>query len=85
MTAPSTERFTLIETDAQVALDTLAQDVTRGLTATPKTLRCCLLYDQRGSALFEAICDLPEYYLTRAEREILLARAGAIATASLSR
>ena len=80
MTPPSTDRFTLVETDAQVALDTLAQDVARGLTAAPKTLRCRHFYDQRGSALFEAICDLPEYYLTRAEREILLAHAGAIAT-----
>ena len=79
MTAPSTERFTLIKTENQVALDTFSQDVAEGLTTEPKTLPCRHFYDQRGSALFEAICDLPEYYLTRAEREILIAHAAAIA------
>jgi L-histidine Nalpha-methyltransferase len=41
-----------------------------GLTRTPKTLPPWLFYDELGSRLFEAITDLPEYYLTRAEREI---------------
>jgi L-histidine N-alpha-methyltransferase len=52
-----------------------ARDVAEGLTASPKRLSCCYFYDQQGSALFEAICELPEYYLTRAETEILAARA----------
>ena len=41
-----------------------------GLTATPKTLSPWLFYDERGSQLFEAITELPEYYLTRTERAI---------------
>lgn len=55
-----------------------ALDVRAGLTARPKTLPAKYFYDRLGSALFEAICLLPEYYLTRAESEILTARAGEI-------
>jgi L-histidine Nalpha-methyltransferase len=46
-------------------------DVIQGLTHFPKTLPAKYFYDDRGSHLFEAICDLPEYYLTRTERQIL--------------
>lgn len=42
----------------------------RGLTSRPKRLSPWLFYDQRGSELFEAITELPEYYLTRTERDI---------------
>lgn len=52
-----------------------ARDVRAGLTAIPKHLDCCYFYDREGSLLFEEICDLPEYYLTRAERSILQERA----------
>jgi dimethylhistidine N-methyltransferase len=55
-----------------------ADDVRSGLTARPKTLPPKYFYDELGSALFEAICLLPEYYLTRAETEILTTRAGEI-------
>lgn len=55
-----------------------AEDVRRGLTAEPKHLFPKYLYDELGSQLFEAICRLPEYYLTRAENEILLRHAGEI-------
>jgi L-histidine N-alpha-methyltransferase len=48
-----------------------ASDVERGLTALPKSLPPKYFYDSLGSALFEAICELPEYYVTRAETEIL--------------
>jgi dimethylhistidine N-methyltransferase len=41
--------------------------VWEGLSATPKTLPCRYFYDARGSALFEDITRLPEYYLTRTE------------------
>lgn len=41
--------------------------VQRGLAAKPKRLPSWLFYDERGSALFEAICEQPEYYLTRCE------------------
>jgi len=49
----------------------LATDVRRGLAADPKWLPSKWFYDDRGSALFEQITELPEYYLTRAETEIL--------------
>lgn len=48
-----------------------AKDVRAGLSANPKFLQPKYFYDDLGSKLFEAICRLPEYYLTRAEREIL--------------
>jgi len=44
----------------------------------PKNLPCRYFYDDVGSALFEQICELPEYYLTRAETEILCRHAGDI-------
>jgi len=49
--------------DIEDTLDT----VRRGLAAKPKKLPSRLFYDERGSALFEAICEQPEYYLTRVE------------------
>jgi L-histidine N-alpha-methyltransferase len=52
-------------------LKTFAGDVQAGLTANPKTLLPKYFYDRLGSHLFEAICCLPEYYVTRAENEIL--------------
>jgi dimethylhistidine N-methyltransferase len=52
--------------------------VLAGLAARPRTISPRWLYDQRGSELFEQITQLPEYYLTRAEREILTARASEI-------
>jgi len=51
------------------------QAVLTGLTDTPKQLPCRFLYDETGSKLFEAICRVPEYYLTRAEEEIICRRA----------
>ncbi|MFF4305019.1 L-histidine N(alpha)-methyltransferase [Streptomyces sp. NPDC001601] len=63
----------------------LRADVLTGLTATPKTLPPKWFYDARGSELFEQITELPEYYPTRSEREILIARSGEIAAASGAR
>jgi L-histidine N-alpha-methyltransferase len=57
----------------------MAADVRAGLSATPKTLPPKYFYDARGSELFDEITRLPEYYPTRAEREILDARVGEIA------
>lgn len=54
-------------------------DVVAGLTSDPKTLPCKYLYDAAGSALFERICETPEYYPTRTERAILRENAGDIA------
>jgi len=57
----------------------LCRDVEDGLTSVPKWLPPKWFYDERGSALFEAITRLPEYYPTRREREILAREAGTIA------
>src|SRR5919106_1909549 len=48
-----------------------AEDVRKGLSAQPKRFLPKYFYDELGSQLFDAICLLPEYYLTRAENEIL--------------
>lgn len=45
--------------------------VIAGLNSTPRAIPARFLYDARGSALFDAICELPEYYLTRTETAIL--------------
>jgi L-histidine N-alpha-methyltransferase len=74
----SRSRFRLIAMDASARLAAFARDVREGLTSRPKRLSCCYFYDQEGSNLFEEICELPEYYLPAAEREILLTRAAAI-------
>ena len=57
----------------------LLQVVQRGLRAQPKRLPSWLFYDERGSALFEQICEQPEYYLTRAEIALLHQHAADIA------
>jgi dimethylhistidine N-methyltransferase len=71
-------RFTLIAMDASARLSAFARDVKKGLSAHPKHLSCCYFYDAEGSNLFEEICDLPEYYLPAAEREILQAHSIAV-------
>jgi L-histidine N-alpha-methyltransferase len=61
---------------------TLANDVLDGLTRPFKEVPPKHFYDARGSELFERICELPEYYPTRAEREILERRAHEIVEAT---
>jgi dimethylhistidine N-methyltransferase len=46
-------------------------DVIAGLSGEPRTLPCKYFYDERGSALFQKICEQPEYYITRTEIDIL--------------
>jgi dimethylhistidine N-methyltransferase len=58
--------------------DSLCEDAVRGLCAEHKFLLPKYLYDKRGSELFEQITELPEYYLTRAEQEIIDCYAGDI-------
>jgi dimethylhistidine N-methyltransferase len=53
--------------------------VIEGLSRPQKAIPCRFLYDERGSALFDAICELEEYYPTRTETAILSAHAGDIA------
>ncbi|MDX2824239.1 L-histidine N(alpha)-methyltransferase [Streptomyces ipomoeae] len=78
--------FLLTRTLPEDATDAaLRADVLAGLTRTPKTLPPKWFYDAHGSELFERITELPEYYPTRAEREILLDRAGEIAAAGGAR
>jgi L-histidine N-alpha-methyltransferase len=57
--------------DALARQRTLDEDVRRGLTADHKFLPPKYFYDEMGSALFERITELPEYYLTRVEAAIL--------------
>jgi len=64
---------------ASPATSRFALDVGRGLAASPRRLPCQYLYDDLGSALFEAITLLPEYGVTRAEEALLRACAPAIA------
>ena len=56
----------------------MVRDVRQGLTKKPKQLSPKYFYDERGSELFEEITQLPEYYLTRAERLLLEQRIGEI-------
>ncbi len=51
-----------------------------GLSRTPRAIPPRFLYDSRGSELFDQICELPEYYLTRTETEILKQHAADIAS-----
>ena len=61
------------------ARDALRDEALRGLLGTPKTLPPKLFYDAEGARLFERICVLDEYYLTRAELEILACHAAELA------
>jgi dimethylhistidine N-methyltransferase len=54
----------------EAAYTAVGSEVYRGLTSKPKMLSPWLFYDEAGSRLFEAITRLPEYYLTRTERDI---------------
>lgn len=78
--------FLLTRTLPEDATDAaLRADVLSGLTRHPKTLPPKWFYDARGSELFEKITRLPEYYPTRAEREILEERSEEIAAVSGAR
>lgn len=74
----STPRLVINQSISSKDQNSFDKDVRAGLTATPKTLKPKYLYDALGSLLFEAICHLPEYYLTRAETEIFEQRAAEI-------
>ncbi len=57
--------------DLHPAADRFLDDVLAGLASTPKALSPKYFYDARGSDLFEAICELPEYYPTRTELALM--------------
>jgi dimethylhistidine N-methyltransferase len=66
-----TERLTFIDAPMQSRQAAFSAAILKGLSATPKSIPCRYFYDAAGSDLFEQICDLPEYYLTRTEQSIL--------------
>jgi L-histidine N-alpha-methyltransferase len=65
------DRFELVTFPRNAGEPTFGQEIAAGLRSTPKRLSPKFLYDDVGSALFEAITHLPEYYPTRAETDIL--------------
>ncbi|MFL6216222.1 MAG: L-histidine N(alpha)-methyltransferase [Blastocatellia bacterium] len=75
--APS-HRITIHRLARASGANEFAADVRDGLIAQPKRLSPKYFYDDLGSKLFEAICRLPEYYLTRAESDILSRHSEAI-------
>jgi dimethylhistidine N-methyltransferase len=66
--------------DLHPPLDDFRAAVIQGLTRSPKSIPPQFLYDKRGAELFDQICTLDEYYLTRTEMGILQAAAPEIAT-----
>ena len=56
---------------AQLAKKNFRDEVLAGLSKSPRRLPYKFFYDERGAQLFQQICDLPEYYITRTEIEIL--------------
>lgn len=67
-------------TDYQPERERFLQEALTGLANEPKGLPCKYFYDERGSALFEEICELPEYYPTRTELEIMRTHGKEMAT-----
>lgn len=67
-------RLTIYRLNSSESQSSFAHDVSFGLTSNPKTLLPRYFYDNLGSRLFEAICCLPEYYVTRDESEIISER-----------
>jgi dimethylhistidine N-methyltransferase len=63
------------------AKENFRDEVLRGLEKSPRELPCKFFYDERGAQLFRQICELPEYYITRTEIEILRLRGAEIAQA----
>ncbi|RYG24478.1 L-histidine N(alpha)-methyltransferase [bacterium] len=74
----SMERLRFVDVRGESPHDSLCDTVYQGLSATPKRLPPRLFYDHDGSAIFEEITDLPEYYPTRTEQAILEAHADEI-------
>src|SRR5438874_7794295 len=70
---------TLVSVDAETAA---LAELREALARTPREIPCKYLYDDRGSALFEQITRLPEYYPTRTEHALLVAQADAIVAAA---
>lgn len=78
-TLPSADTLPLL--DFHPETDSLREEVLAGLQDTPKHLPSKFFYDERGSQLFDAICALDEYYLTRTEQAIMETHIGAMVEA----
>lgn len=81
---PSEDRerwFAIRQVPAARSVPGLAEDVRAGFARRPRELPPKYFYDDRGSALFDRICDTPEYYPTRSEAELLAAHADDIVAA----
>ena len=65
----------------EAATSDFLADVIAGLSHKPRTLPCKYFYDARGAQLFQKICELPEYYITRTEIDILERHGAEIASA----
>jgi dimethylhistidine N-methyltransferase len=70
--------LTTLEPPQIAAPHAVAAEARRGLISAPKSLAPWLFYDEAGSHLFEQITALPEYYLTRTERDLFTAHAAEI-------
>jgi L-histidine N-alpha-methyltransferase len=72
-------RFQIVSRDPKVdRRGVMAREIREGLLAAPRSIPPKYFYDDVGSRLFDVICELPEYYLTRAERALLIAHSDAI-------
>ena len=67
--------------ETEAALHTMLSDVVEGLSQNRKTLPSKYFYDERGSKLFDDICELDEYYVTRTETALMQQQVGDIAAA----
>jgi L-histidine N-alpha-methyltransferase len=67
------DQLTAVQPSSAVppAASDLRADIIAGLSSHPRALPCKYFYDERGAALFQKICELPEYYVTRTEIDIL--------------
>lgn len=77
------ERLNFVDVHHQPTSDSFSLAVATGLSLPQKTLPSRFFYDARGSVLFEKITELPEYYLTRTEADILCRSASQIVTSLL--
>ncbi len=75
----SLHAFGISDDDRRPPMNDLLEVVQHGLAHKPKRLPSWLFYDERGSQLFERICEQPEYYLTRCEIALMNEHAGSIA------
>lgn len=66
--------------DTEAALHIMLEDVVAGLSQDRKTLPSKYFYDERGSKLFDDICELDEYYVTRTESALMQEQVGDIAS-----